>query len=1017
MRLCLGTRGKEVRRLQQRLAELRFFSEPVDGVFGPETEAAVRAFQLENGLMPEGFVEEPVQALLHSSIARPHPEDIRGPEPIDTDEMQGQRRLFQKIIVAQDAAEAEKQYLEGFMVWGLRFLYGLHDMTRLTLGMLEDPSLNPDSKAEIALHREALLQIPDTAGQILMDWLAGERSTGQADEPVRRARVGAMVLESGGLFTRWWRLAALALLAPPEGHPERDLPGARQALLYNLERTRLLQDRNGQLLTIQGLIQHRVLNDAQTSKLIDRGKAILENGRDLGCDRDFLAAAFGYCLYQAYAARERKEKGDPINALFAAPEAGKKRIPKPIRRWIQRAETIYEEMTELVSAPRLEARNLIALAGLYGLYDSARAAALVKEALDKDVLPQETVRSIVPIEARLRAFLGDYERVIELLTPILAHLEETYLAAVQEDDVEQAGETYSLAVRNLAHAYAALERWEEAIYYMEHGKSLRLRYEAGLRQRPQAKRLRALQSQLDALARGAEIRAGKTTAPQWADWVGHDIRLDDRLWEEYRRLRKDISPELLEGPPLRELSKALEVDEAVVLLCAASKETILAFVCAGDEDRPSGKWLLEDLTTPKLLQLYVGKQGDGWLMELGGRLSPPHNPRPALKALLKALEVSVAAKLRDILKDRKIRRLTIISDGWLHLAPFWALPSFTGYEVIVCHSGAHFLAGRRYSPRSVKKVVAVADPTLDLPVSSAEVASLNVSLKRRRIKLKVLPNQSATKRTLEAALKTAHILHFSGHGKSRFGTPLRSNALLVSPDWDRLPVKSRQEFENLDRLVGAWDQPYKEMRVAQLQGLGRLVELTDPDAEGMQRFLEYAERGTLWGQYRHGRLIHLAEVWTTEDIMLGPAIQNCSLVFLSSCSSGFAGFNEQAEYGGLVAALQLAGVPTVVSSLWPVSEEVTALFVDLFYEILAERSGEVRIADIVGQASDQLRKMKGREAAARLSNLREAVPSPLGRFYLEKKIYDLGSRKTFPFRHPYDWAAFYASGIGRIVLE
>lgn len=51
-----GSRGLEVQALQQRLNKAGFNPGPVDGVFGPRTQAAVEAFQQAKGLVVDGLV-------------------------------------------------------------------------------------------------------------------------------------------------------------------------------------------------------------------------------------------------------------------------------------------------------------------------------------------------------------------------------------------------------------------------------------------------------------------------------------------------------------------------------------------------------------------------------------------------------------------------------------------------------------------------------------------------------------------------------------------------------------------------------------------------------------------------------------------------------------------------------------------------------------------------------------------------------------------------------------------------
>jgi len=56
--------GALVRDVQQALAELGFYAGAIDGVDGPGTTAAVQAFEVANGLMPTGSVDEVLLARL-----------------------------------------------------------------------------------------------------------------------------------------------------------------------------------------------------------------------------------------------------------------------------------------------------------------------------------------------------------------------------------------------------------------------------------------------------------------------------------------------------------------------------------------------------------------------------------------------------------------------------------------------------------------------------------------------------------------------------------------------------------------------------------------------------------------------------------------------------------------------------------------------------------------------------------------------------------------------------------------
>lgn len=50
-----GSRGPEVHELQSKLAQLGYSVGPIDGKFGPKTEAAIRSFQKDHGLRVDGL--------------------------------------------------------------------------------------------------------------------------------------------------------------------------------------------------------------------------------------------------------------------------------------------------------------------------------------------------------------------------------------------------------------------------------------------------------------------------------------------------------------------------------------------------------------------------------------------------------------------------------------------------------------------------------------------------------------------------------------------------------------------------------------------------------------------------------------------------------------------------------------------------------------------------------------------------------------------------------------------------
>jgi len=57
-------KGSTVRKVQRRLAKLGFAVGSIDGVYGPQTAAAVRSFQDGAGLTPDGEVGPDTMAAL-----------------------------------------------------------------------------------------------------------------------------------------------------------------------------------------------------------------------------------------------------------------------------------------------------------------------------------------------------------------------------------------------------------------------------------------------------------------------------------------------------------------------------------------------------------------------------------------------------------------------------------------------------------------------------------------------------------------------------------------------------------------------------------------------------------------------------------------------------------------------------------------------------------------------------------------------------------------------------------------
>jgi Putative peptidoglycan binding domain len=71
--LSTGSSGDEVKKIQQILQGQGYNVGPVDGLYGPQTQAAVQAFQKTKGLVPDGIVGPLTWSALQGAPLSPSP--------------------------------------------------------------------------------------------------------------------------------------------------------------------------------------------------------------------------------------------------------------------------------------------------------------------------------------------------------------------------------------------------------------------------------------------------------------------------------------------------------------------------------------------------------------------------------------------------------------------------------------------------------------------------------------------------------------------------------------------------------------------------------------------------------------------------------------------------------------------------------------------------------------------------------------------------------------------------------
>lgn len=155
-------------------------------------------------------------------------------------------------------------------------------------------------------------------------------------------------------------------------------------------------------------------------------------------------------------------------------------------------------------------------------------------------------------------------------------------------------------------------------------------------------------------------------------------------------------------------------------------------------------------------------------------------------------------------------------------------------------------------------------------------------------------------------------------------------------------------------------------------------------------------------------------------------LKKSRLVVLSACETGLIDLNSISdEYIGLPAGFLFAGSPSVVSSLWTVSDLSTSFLMVKFYEILLEKTRDISVPIALKKAQYWLRNLTAKEFEENLAsptfkqvlNQLQEILSPGDFFELEDAIAITKDRikklssDDKPFVNPFYWAAFTAVGI------
>ena len=885
------------------------------------------------------------------------PEDVF--KPISAEEAKSHLDYVKRMLVATSDAERDEALADEMLAFAHRTLFVWHELSKMA----------PDDQKPF--YEEGL----DKATRMYGRWMKGANLTDRPAEAERRVLAGLMMLEERPDLRHLHHYAAQAILELPAGHQRRDTGLARKSVLEELAWLRE-QGEATSWVSLAGAL----------------GVAYRER---YGTDDEMLS-------WEAWAAEAAPhlEAQDALRMWALVEGYYTELADTDEARWIAEARRIRGIIEALPMTPELRAESLLSAVRLYTRdHDQQRIAELYKQALDTGALGANVERMIATKEARLRTRYGAPERVVELLESRLAAYEADYLTAIRAEDRLASGNECGEASALLAFAFAKLGRWKEAVETIERGKCLRQRYTLALRGTAQAAKLLAIEGELYALSRGLASDKPTEAVAQVRDWFAHRLSPEAQLQEEYRKLLPGVTGRM-PHPSLMEMEASLREGEAALSLGLWWSGLFAVLVVHGNPD-PIWTMLREDVVQADVVEWLAGEEGmrEGFLLALERGVAAA-NPRPALERLLASLDATLGQPVAAVLQERGLKRLVVLPHNILRLAPLWALESWCEFEVRMA-PGAFALV-KNQKPVVRGQALIAANPTLDLPLAATEAAVAAERLNAAGLATRVLKGVEATEGAVADALNESSLLHFAGHGIASL-TNGSMSALLVSPVWNETPLTDASELLALESKADEMPQVIVDRE------------------EGSPRrkvFYEYAKRGTLYAEGEDNTVLLAGELWRAGDILVQGTLEGCGLAFLCACSSGLGAIEALEEASGLPAALAVSGVGCVISSGWPVADEITVLFADEFYaRALPDGGGVMDVVAAVRGAATALRTMGREEATKRVEALALKAADKGAKFRLKIFAKRLLKGADKPFAHPFDTGAFYVTGSADVMME
>ncbi|ABA20166.1 TPR repeat protein [Trichormus variabilis ATCC 29413] len=362
--------------------------------------------------------------------------------------------------------------------------------------------------------------------------------------------------------------------------------------------------------------------------------------------------------------------------------------------------------------------------------------------------------------------------------------------------------------------------------------------------------------------------------------------------------------------------------------------------------------------TDNYLQIY-GEDKQKWRYQLNEQLT----------------KLTQILHLNEIISliSSQYKKLIVIPHRYLHLFPLHAVPLANKHSSQPEYLFDRFPHGVSYAPsnqllrftqRRLQKLAnlelnpfsnlfAIQNPTNDLAFTDIEVETIAADFQPQQI----LKHHQATKAALTATptnetLSNSQWLHFSCHGYFNFRSPLKSGLQLADAVTSNIPSTINSS---------------------------RYLRIDNETA------------------------IDLDKCLTLEDIFQ-LNLNNCRLVCLSACETGFIDYtNSSDEYIGLASGFIRAGATNMISSLWAVSDFHTALLMIKFYENLPLYQYNVSLA--LNHTQTWLRRATQSQIidwVQSKTNMQNTQQQKIIGFLQQYKP------EQQPFKRPEFWAAFSA---------